>query len=305
MKKVVITGITGFIGSYLAKKLEIDGYDVYGLSNSAVGKNIYKCSLSDAAGLVEIIGAINPDIVIHCAAISSVVHEDAAEYYLTNVIGTKNILKATNTLRRKVRFIFMSTAGVYGNHSVEELSEDLAPLPVHDYGMSKFCAEQWVHVYKDNLDFTILRPFSIVGVGMSMNFVVPKIAHAFAAQQKTIELGNVDVFRDYLDISTFCDIASEVIMNERFYSETVNLCSGMPTSLKQLISHFQEKAGYEIEVIFNQKFYRKNEIWRLIGSAQKLEKLLEHKLPEPKLKSTLFDMYEYYKNLNNDQIQQK
>jgi len=294
MTKVLITGASGFLGAALQNVLRDAGMDVVGTSSRGTGGHI-ACHLEDIAQVEEAVRIADPDVVIHSAAISSVTHANQLDYYATNVIGTKNLLAAVRKMTRRTKFVLMSTAGVYGNQSVEVLDETLVPAPTHDYGMSKLCAELWTLQSRDFCDPMIVRPFNIIGPGQNETFLAPKLARAFAGGERLIRLGNLDVYRDYIDIDSFCHTITALLSQSSAVGEIVNLCSGRGTSLRELIEAFQDAAGYKIEVIQAPEFIRANEVWRLIGSREKLDRLTPSALQPASNAAMVRGMYEFYK----------
>lgn len=274
MTRILVTGATGFVGSYMYKLLQADGNTVFGTTKSKISDNIYYCNIEDGEKVFSLIHSLSPDVIIHSAAISSVTSSSSYKYYLSNTVGTENILDAAAKLNKKTRFIFISTAGVYGNQDTDCLSEELCPKPVHHYGMSKFCGERVVQNYRDVLDYTILRPFNIIGQGQSSDFIVPKLAKAFAVRNPVVRLGNIGVYRDYLDITEACEIIRYIINCDEAIGQTYNLCSGLPVSLEELLALFRNFTGHDIKVEIAPEFVRKNEVWRLIGDAKKIRQLV-------------------------------
>lgn len=274
MARILVTGATGFVGSSVYAMLQGDGHEVMGTTKSRPHGNIHYCNIEDSDGVDAMVGGFQPELVIHCAAISSVTSSRTHEYYLSNTVGTENVLKAVNRMDHRCRFLFISTAGVYGNHDTEALHEGLCPEPVHHYGMSKFCCERLVHNYSDKIDYTIIRPFNIIGENQSADFIVPKLSRAFAARAPVIRLGNIDVYRDYLDIQEASAIICHMAFREEAIGEVYNLCSGEATSLKELLALFRRFTGHEIEVEIAPEFVRRNEVWRLTGDATKLKALI-------------------------------
>lgn len=279
MARILVTGATGFVGSCVYRILQQDGHELKGTTKSRPSGDIAYCNIENYSEVSALIDEFGPEIVIHCAAISSVTSSESHEYYLSNTIGTENILKSLPSKDAKTRFIFISTAGVYGNQDTDSLSEDLCPKPVHHYGMSKFCCERLVHNYKDIIDYTIIRPFNIIGEGQSADFIVPKLSRAFAARKTVLRLGNMDVYRDYLDIQEASEIIRHITFTQEAVGETYNLCSGNPVSLKELIGLFQHFTQHDIKVEIAPEFVRKNEVWRLTGDATKLKKLVGGVVP--------------------------
>lgn len=274
MARILVTGATGFVGARLYDLLKKDGHELRGTTKSCPSDDIVLCNIENKDEVSPIIGDFDPEIVIHSAAISSVTSSESQEYYLSNTIGTENLLKSIAERGRKVRFIFISTAGVYGNQESQSLSETLCPKPVHHYGMSKFCCERLMHNYADVVDYTIIRPFNIIGPNQSANFIVPKLARAFAAREPVIKLGNLNVYRDYMDIDEACAIIRFMAFSDKAIGETYNLCSGVAVSLNQLLDLFRTLTGHDIKVEVAPEFVRKNEVWQLTGDTTKLKTLV-------------------------------
>lgn len=277
-KKVFITGINGFTGKYLSKYFESNNYEVFGLSNSVAieNENIFSCDLLEKEKLQAIIKKIQPEIVIHLAAISFVGHLDITEMYSVNVIGTQNLLEAikseaSNSIKK---IILASSATVYGNQIENELSESLCPNPVNHYGISKLAMEQVAKMYFEILPIIITRPFNYTAPEQNINFVIPKIAKAFNEKAKVLELGNIDVFREYNSIDYICECYFKLAISTH-YSEIVNLCSGKTYSLNDIIKMFSELSNHELEIKINPDFVRNNEIYKLSGSPKKLNNLIE------------------------------
>ena len=290
MACILVTGATGFVGSYLFSLLAQDGHEVWGTTKSQPRERVLLCDFEDENQVTKVIEGVIPDIIIHCAAISSVISSSAYQYYLSNTVGTENLLKSVAAMGRK-RFVFMSTAGVYGNQDRELLSEDLCPKPVHHYGMSKFCCERLVANFSTDLDCSIVRPFNVIGENQTADFIVPKLVRAFSKREKSIELGNINVFRDYIDIHEACEIVKFISFSDNSIGNTYNLCTENPVSISQLIDFLEKISNHKISVEINEKFVRKNEVWKLIGDRTKLNGLIgdqvEHVPIEQSLKRML------------------
>ncbi|WP_010184545.1 NAD-dependent epimerase/dehydratase family protein [Sphingomonas sp. PAMC 26605] len=287
MARILVTGATGFVGSCVYALLQREGHDTHGTTKSRPHGNIVYCNIEDKTGVSLLLKQLQPDVIIHCAAISSVTSSKSFEYYSANTVATENILEAVRMAAKRTRFIFISTAGVYGNQDTDSLSEDLCPKPVHHYGMSKFCCERLIHNFSDILDYTIIRPFNVIGLDQTADFIVPKLSRAFAAREPVVRLGNIDVYRDYIDIEEACNIIRQMIFLERSYGETYNLCSGIPVSLRDLLGLFAKITGHEIKVEIAPEFVRRNEVWRLTGDATKLKTLIGGGVPEISIEESI------------------
>jgi GDP-6-deoxy-D-talose 4-dehydrogenase len=127
VNKVLLTGASGFIGRYLHRQLVADGYEVVGLANKAVQPGLITCDLLDQANTQRIIKEVDPQIIIHSAALSSVTSGQTIDYYQSNVVASDNLFRAIQNLEGRRRVVLISTAGVYGNQKTSCLTEDLCP----------------------------------------------------------------------------------------------------------------------------------------------------------------------------------
>lgn len=273
MLRVFITGILGFIGQHLARQMRAEGHLVTGTTFNVNDAEHVHCDIRNPEEIRIAVAEANPDIIIHLAAISSVTLGKTLEYYECNVVGTENVIAAVKAMDGRRRLVFVSSAAVYGNQPVDVLTEDLQPLPVSHYGMSKFVCERMLANDIEHIDYTIIRPFNFIGEGQSDNFIVPKLINHFVERAPSIKLGNLVPVRDYLDVQTACEIISDLATSPKAIGETVNLCSGVGTSVRELLDILIKLTGHEIEVIADPKFFRKSEVWRLLGSPAKLHRL--------------------------------
>ena len=275
MKKVLITGIDGFTGVYLEDLLTKAGYDVYGLvyPKSSSKKHVV-CNIAEKAGLTSAFLSIKPDYIIHLAGISFVPHSDLKQIYDINFFGSLNILDALlETGVTPDKIVIASSANVYGNPAVEVIDESVCPVPVNHYANSKLAMEFMTRNYFDRLNILITRPFNYTGVGQGGQFLIPKIVTHFKDRKKEIELGNLDVVRDFSDVRFVAKVYQK-LMECRATSEIVNICSGTGISLLEIIDTMNAMAGYEINTVKNPLFVRMNEVKTLIGSNRKLLSLI-------------------------------
>ena len=204
MKKcALVTGASGFTGRYMVEELSAAGYDVVGLASDAPDDtvNYISADLTDHAQLIEVITSLQPDLVVHLAAIAFVGHGDASAFYNVNLIGTQNLLEALCACEKKPEAVLLaSSANVYGNQSSGILSETALPNPANDYAVSKTAMEYMARLWMDKLPIVIARPFNYTGIGQDEKFLLPKIVSHFRRKAPVIELGNLDVSRDFSDV---------------------------------------------------------------------------------------------------------
>jgi nucleoside-diphosphate-sugar epimerase len=272
--RVLVTGHKGFTGRYVVEALRKAGYAVVGLTERPDDLDAPSVNLLDRAGVARAVSAAQPDAVIHLAAIAFVAHGDADEMYRTNVVGTRHLLEGLAALADAPRAVLLaSSANVYGNSDIELLSESVPASPANDYAVSKLAMEYMAMLWSDRLPIILARPFNYTGVGQAENFLLPKIVSHFQRRAEVIELGNIDVARDFQDVRFVAD-AYVRLLSADAQGQRVNLCSGVSVSLMQVIGMMEEIAGYKIEVRVNPAFVRGNEVARLTGDNSRLRELI-------------------------------
>ena len=283
-KRVLITGITGFTGRYVARKFIELGCEVSGFSHANNRmmegvKQIYAVSLTNYQGLKQAVDSVKPHYVIHLAAISFVAHADISELYETNVNGTRNLLEALkNASVLPERVIVASSANVYGNNnSGQPLDESTILAPVNDYAVTKVSGEYISSLYSHIFPITVVRPFNYTGLFQNNNFLVPKIVQAAKKRQPIIELGNLDVARDFSDVRDVALFYSELVQSADLNQlRTINICSGDSYTLEQILEYAQQAANHRFdEVVVNPAFVRSNEIKLLVGDPSYLNRWME------------------------------
>ncbi|MDR8732202.1 NAD-dependent epimerase/dehydratase family protein [Burkholderia pseudomultivorans] len=284
MAKVFVTGLDGFTGRYLAEELIRSGHEVCGIvhkpGDSAPWRT-HVCNLLDTDALVRVLSDEKPDAVVHLAAIAFVQHGDVGAIYQTNVVGTRNLLDALTRSACQPRAVLLaSSANVYGNSDREVIDESTAPAPANDYAISKLTMEMVARLWEDKLPIVIARPFNYTGVGQDERFLLPKIVRHFRDRASRIELGNLDVIRDFSDVRMVVAAYRKLIEGD-FAGRTFNVCSGVGYSLQDVLLIAREISGHDLNVSVNPQFVRANEVHKLVGSCQTLENAIgsTHAIP--------------------------
>lgn len=263
--RVLVTGCSGFTGQHLAERLKAAGHEVW--DPEAEGR-IFDLTRPETLG--PAIAAARPDYVVHLAAMSFVAHGDAGAFYRVNTVGTTHLLDALLGSGASVRRVILaSSANVYGNATDDPITESTAPAPVNHYAASKLAMEHLAATYADRLPLVVTRPFNYTGAGQAVHFLVPKLVEHFARRRAVIELGNLDVVRDFSDVRAVAEAYARLLQSPQAPA-VVNLCSGVGRSLRQILQDLGELTGHRIEVRVNPAFVRANEVHRLIGSADRL-----------------------------------
>lgn len=269
-KNIFITGITGFTGKYLENNLNDLGFSVFGTTTlKPISKKHFNCDILNEEDLYNVLSVVKPNFIIHLAALSFVATTDEKSFYDVNVFGTLNLFKAIERLEYTPdKVLIASSAAVYGN--IEgELNEEMCPQPVNHYGNSKLVMENMVQQYYDNQNIIIVRPFNYTGIGQPNRFLIPKIVKHFKLQEKEIELGNIDVYREFNDVDFVVDVYIKLLLSD-LKSEIFNVCSGNVYNIKKILLIMNKIAGYKIVDKINPLFVRENEIKILRGSTKKL-----------------------------------
>jgi nucleoside-diphosphate-sugar epimerase len=297
-KTVLVTGADGFTGGYVTRDLAVRGYRVIGLTRRDMPAadfpqcaTLVSADLMDQPALEAIIGEARPDAVMHLAAISFVAHGDADAIYTTNLNGTRHLLEALKRTHRPDSVLLASSANVYGNATPGAISEDAVLAPANDYAVSKVAMEFMAGLYRDSLPLIVTRPFNYTGVGQSENFLLPKIVSHIRRGAESIELGNLDVARDFSDVRMVAEAYRRLIENPAAVGQAVNICSGKAHTLKEVIRMACDIAGREIEVRVNPAFVRANEVRVLQGDRTRLDSVAPD-LPAYDLSDTLRWMIE-------------
>lgn len=291
MPTALVTGASGFTGPYLVQALQARGYHVFGMGTESCSScETLICDLTNDADVRQQVARARPDYVIHLAGISFAGGDDVESFYRVNLIGTLNLLEALGRLDTSPdKILVASSANVYGANARGEVDESVCPRPVNHYGCSKLAMEYMVATWYERLPIIQTRPFNYTGVGQDERFLIPKIVGHFRRCEPVIELGNIEVSRDYSDVRDVAE-AYVALMESDARSEIVNICSGKAISLKQVIESMQVLSSHEIEIRVDPVLVRKNEIPRLLGSNERLRQLTGF-VPEIVLENTLRWMY--------------
>lgn len=275
--RALITGVNGFTGQYVAAELQAHGWDVMGLGSQPENGNVpgYYCAdLLDAASLRTVVAQVRPDAVVHLAGIAFVGHGDADAFYRVNLVGTRNLLAALAQAGHTPRCVLLaSSANVYGNSTEGVLTEAAPAHPANDYAVSKLAMEHMARLWLDRLPIVIARPFNYTGVGQSESFLLPKIVAHYRRRASTIELGNIDVWRDFSDVRALAQ-AYRRLLEVCPVGATVNVCSGHARSIGEVLNIMNRVSGYSIDVQVNPAYVRASDVRSLCGSNDFLRRLI-------------------------------
>ncbi|MGH8782889.1 NAD-dependent epimerase/dehydratase family protein [Paraburkholderia sp.] len=279
-RRALITGARGFTGAYVRDELQRAGYEVTGTlaGSETAGPNEYVLDITSLEACRRVIGEVRPTHIVHLAAISFVAHDDALAMYGVNVLGTLNLLQACIDVGiRPDKILIASSANVYGNAG-GVIDESVAPAPVNHYAASKLAMEHLVRTWFDRLPVVVTRPFNYTGRGQDARFLVPKIVTHFVERRPYIELGNLDVARDFSDVRTVA-ATYRALLESAVAGEVVNVCSEHARTLHEVVDMVSAASGHDLEIRVNPAFVRDNEMKMLVGSAARLHRLVPEVQP--------------------------
>lgn len=285
LSKIFITGSNGFIGSHLIPKLVEVGHDVWALERYvtqryAEPKNVKTVfgDLRDHFAIRNIIHQVQPDIVIHLAAISPVAYsyEHQNEVIETNLMGTVNL--AESCLREIPHFKQFITAGSSEEYGIQEkfpINENAELRPNSPYAVSKVAADKYLCYMRDAYRFpvTIMRAFNTYGRRDNMHFVVERIISQML-KDKEVRLGDPEAIRDLLYVDDHVNAYLSCLGNEKSIGETINFCTGRGVSIKELVALISEIMDFKGGVVWNTIPARPLDIKVLIGDGGKAKRLL-------------------------------
>lgn len=286
-----MTGAAGFTGGHLVQRLRERGHRVLPLVERATGEpDEVVADLRHRESLAAAVRAVAPDTVIHLAAIAFPAHADVDAIYRTNLGGTLALLEALAAGGHGARGVLLpSTATVYASRSDAAITEDSPLAPASHYAVSKLAMEHMARLFAAKLPIVTVRPFNYTGPGQREPYLVPKVVRHFAERAPVIELGNIDVERDFLDVRTVADAYVRLLDAEGVAGGTFNLCSGVGTTVRGMVDRLATLTGHRIEVRINPQFVRAGEPQRIVGSNARLVAAIGPLAMVP-LDTTLADM---------------
>ena len=286
--RLLITGAGGFTGRYVQQQALQAGFECVALLQPSActtaddqasdgvlpGVDVGRVDLNDQDLLQQTLQRVQPDYVIHLAAVAFVGHGDVAEIYQTNVIGTINLMDAlADSCPGLKRIILASSGNIYGNADVLPIVEDHAVRPLNDYAVSKHAMECAVAVRRHKLPAVVVRPFNYAGVGQSESFLLAKIVAAYRRRDGHLKLGNLHVARDFSDVRDVAGVYIRLLGVEEA-DDVFNICSGHSVALLEIINVMNRLAGYAMKVEVDPALVRPNEIVELYGSDSRLRSVI-------------------------------
>lgn len=294
MRKILVTGADGFIGSHLTEQLVRSGFDVraFSLYNSFGSWGWLDHCASDVKGHFEIFSgdirdpngvreAVNGcGVVFHLAALIGIPYSyhSPDTYIDTNIKGTLNVLQASRD-QGVQRIVHTSTSEVYGTAQFVPITEEHPLQGQSPYSASKIGADQLAHSFYSSFETPVvtIRPFNTYGPRQSARAVIPTIITQLASGAHLIKLGAIHPTRDFSYVADTVAGFMAAMTSERGVGEVINLGSSFEISVGDTAQCIAEAMGKKIEIVLDNIRLRpeRSEVERLFSSNEKAKRLLQ------------------------------
>ncbi len=296
MKKVLVTGADGFIGSHLTEELVNRGYEVkafvyynsfgtYGWLDTLPAHikdeiEIHSGDIRDPNGVRAAVSGV--ESVFHLAALIAIPYsyESPDSYVDTNVKGTLNILQAARALETG-KVLITSTSEVYGSADYVPIDESHPFKAQSPYSATKIGGDRLAEAFyrSFSLPVAIVRPFNTYGPRQSARAVIPTIISQLLAGKEDIHLGSLTPTRDFNYVKDTVSGFIEIESSEHTVGEEINIASGIEISIGELARELIRQINPKAEIICENERLRpkKSEVTRLLGSNKKLKALTNWK----------------------------
>ena len=296
MKKILITGGCGFIGSnlteYFLKKYKVIVLDKYNFQNNwgwleKINHKNLEIKLGDIRDYDFVNKSMkNVNSVIHLAALIGIPYSYVSPlaYIQTNIIGTYNVLESCNQNKVK-NIVITSTSEVYGSSKYEPMNEKHPTFSQSPYAATKKSADELALSYFNSfkLPVKIIRPFNTYGPRQSPRAIIPNIIYQLINKDiKTVKVGNLKPKRDYTYVSDLCDAYFKILKSNKF-GEVFNVGSGENISIIDLYFKISKLLNIKkpLKVQSERKRIKGSEVESLMCDSLKIKNDLNWK---PKIK---------------------
>jgi nucleoside-diphosphate-sugar epimerase len=277
-RRILITGAGGFVGRHLTTILATAGHDTAVFTPSL--------DVRDREMVATTVQQIAPDVCIHLAAVSSVrgAEQDEEQAWQVNLHGALNIARSILHHAAACRLLFISSADAYGDsfRTGIPLNESAALAPMNTYAATKAAADLALgSMVEHGLRCIRLRPFNHTGPGQSEQFVVAAFARQVAriaagVQAPVLNVGNIDARRDFLDVRDVCAAYLACIDKATELPEgaILNLASGTPRRVGDILSELQKIAGTSAELKIDATRVRRRDVRSACGDSTQARTVL-------------------------------
>jgi UDP-glucose 4-epimerase len=292
IKKVLVTGGAGFIGSATIAALKTCGHEIYAIDNLSFGNraqieipdsHFFEIDLRDRLELSEVVSQISPNWIIHLAAIHFIPYcnQHPVEAAQVNIQGTMNVLDAAKNIQNLEKVFFASTAAVYPICD-GAVAETHPTEPTDIYGLSKLAGEHLMNEFHllTSIPTIICRFFNAFGPNETNAHVIPEIQRQLDTGVRTIQLGNLEPKRDFIHTSDMAIAIVTLLSTFTRGIETFNLGRGIEYSVTEVVAAFEQVLGEKIVIEVDPARVRKVERMHLLADISKLKNFIDW---EPKI----------------------
>ena len=312
MKRILITGATGFIGSHLTEFLVKLGFDVvafdrynsnndWGWLENSKYKNDFQVILGDIRDYDSVSKAMaDCDAVFHLAALIGIPYSYVSPlaYIRTNIEGTFNVLETAKNIGLE-QILITSTSETYGSAQYVPIDEKHPLVGQSPYSASKIAADQLaISYYRSfNLPVKIVRPFNTYGPRQSARAIIPTIISQILNGKTEIKLGNLAPTRDLTFVTDTCAGFEEIYKSDSLFGEVTNIGMKAEISIGQLAKLIASKMDVELSIKSIDERIRpgKSEVERLFCDNTKLSEYTQWK-PNYSLEKGIVQVIEWMKN---------
>ena len=320
-KKVLVTGISGFVGSHLAEYCLKQGDEVYGtILSHHLGDEVKhlkgilgqltlrECNLMNRSAVFKVLNEVKPDVIFHLAAHSFVPFswKEPQEALQNNIISELNIFETIRDLKLEDKTVIQiaCSSEEYGLVKPEEcpIEETNELKPMSPYAVSKigqeYLAKQYHQSYK--LKTIITRAFNHEGPRRGIDFVTSAFASQIAKIEKTgmggiIKVGNLEAIRDFTDVRDMVRAYYLAVISDKIkYGEPYNICSGEGHKIKEVLNILKEEATVTIVSEEDSKLSRPSDVELLVGDCSKFKEVINWKR-EIGFEKMLLDILNYWR----------
>lgn len=311
MKRILLTGGAGFIGSNLTQKLLVEGqYHITSLDNfddfyarSQKEQNIapfagdpkYRFMEGDIRYVSDLKKVGDVDVVVHIAAKAGVRPsiKNPILYQDVNVGGTQNLLEFAKERSIK-QFVFASSSSVYGVNEQVPWSEDHKLLPISPYASSKLSGEMLGHVYSHlhGIRFLALRFFTVYGPGQRPDLAIHKFFKAILNDQPIPVFGDGSTSRDYTFVKDTVKGIEAAIHYDQSDFEIINLGNHKTVTLSELIEAIEKTIGKR--ALIDRQPEQPGDVPQTFADISKAQRLLQY-APSTELMAGLAAFYAWFR----------
>ena len=241
--RALITGSQGFVGRYLRRELEENGYEVVGLDIQP-GEGAVQADLLNPGEIKAAVSQVQPDAVFHLAGQADVAKswQIPQKTMEINVIAAVNLMEAVRAFNPPVRMVLVGSSDQYGNlgEAGRMVSESLATHPQTPYAVSKKAQEEMAQVYVQayGMNICMTRSFNHGGAGQRLGFLIPDFASGIVkverGEAKSLKVGNLTSRRDFTHVKDVAR-AYRLIGEKGKPGEVYNVGSGVTWSAQEIL----------------------------------------------------------------------